>query len=550
MLRDYQQKLMNDVFASWNAGNRNVLAISPTGSGKTRTMQSIVDLFKGFTMSIAHRRELVGQISLALAMAGVYHRIIAPDPIIKLIVMIHMRKLGRSFVHPNANHMVASVNTIVSRIEQLRDLILQCQLWNMDEGHHIRADNLWGRAVKEFKNAWGAGYTALGQRGDGKALGRVGGGVFDSIVIGPGIRELIDRGFLCDYIVYAPQLSSIDVSDVPITASGDYSQPKLSDAAKRSTITGDIVRDYLRFAPGKRGITFCVDVGNAEEVTAAFIQAGVPVALVTDNTGDKARDDAVSDLGTGLIKQFVNVNIAGEGLDIPAVEVVSLGRPTASEQMHRQQIGRVLRPCPEIGKTHGIINDHVKNIETLRCPPDKPGNHSLDAISRATRSTRDPDEIPIHTCPACWRMWEGWSQGCPHCGHTPAPVLRDRPELVEGNLLLYTPDLLLGLMSDIERVAEPPKLPVYAGTAAVIGRRNSWADQQDALAELKDGMSWWAGVQLHVYGRSDTEMRVRFYRLFGMDSLKAQALGATQARALNNKIWEDIGNDVDRHHLK
>jgi DNA repair protein RadD len=556
MLRTYQQKLKDMVYSLWNAGNRNVLAVSPTGSGKTRTMQSIIADCTGMTMSIAHRRELVGQISLALAAVGCYHRIIAPEKTVKLIIALHVREFGRSFVHPSANHMVASVQTIMARLDQpeLLKLILQCQLWNMDEAHHIQDLNLWGRCTAEFKNAWGAGYTAFAGRGDRRALGRKteerpnGNGIFDAMAIGPSIEELIDLGFLVPCVIYGPPLSSIDTTGVPITASGDYSQDKLSKAARKSTIVGDVVQHYHRFAAGKICATFCVDVGIAEDTTAAYLASGVPTALITDKTPDDVRFDIMADIRCGLLKQVVNVAILGEGVDIPVLEGVVLGKPTESEQDYRQMVGRVMRPHP--GKTHGIIIDSVRNVER-HGPPHRPPNHSLDAPGKRARGAlRDPDEVPIRTCPACWRTSESWSYTCAHCGHTPPPMLHSRPEQVEGDLILYTPDLIDRLYGAANAVMGPPRLPISAGPAAVAGARTMHHDRADAQASLRDAMAWWAGVQRDVYGRSDTESRIRFYRKFGVCVATAQGLGATPAIKLNDLIWEDIGHDVDRNQLR
>lgn len=550
MLRDYQEIIKFNVNASRNAGNRNILVTSPTGSGKTITMQSITNDCQGMAWSIAHRRELVGQISLAAARVGVYHRIIAPEKIVNLIIALHVKEFGRSFVHPNANRFVASVQTINARIDKLRELIQQATLWNMDEAHHIRQDNIWGRCVAEFISAWGLGYTALAKRGDGRALGRKDGGVFDALVIGPETRLLMDKGYLVDYVVYAPQFSSINTANVPVTESGDFSPSKLSDEARRSTITGDTVQSYLRFAPGKSGITFSVDVGIAEETTQGYEQAGVPVALITDKTPDKLRFDIMADVRCQLIKQVVNVDILGEGVDVPIVEVVTLARPTESEQLLRQQMGRVLRPAPEIGKKVGIIIDQVKNIERLRCPPDRPAEHTLEAVERRRKSAaRDPDEIPIRTCPECWRISESWGPACVHCGFTAPPVLRGRPELVEGDLHLFTPDLLAQLTSDAAHLVGPMKLPIGAGPAAVAGMKAVWPERSKAQLKLRDAMAWWAGVQRDVHGRSDRESYIRFYRLFGVDVATAQTLVTTPATKLYNKIWEDIGKDVDERQL-
>lgn len=557
MLRDYQQKLKIDVYQAWNVGFRNVLVVCPTGSGKTVTMQSITDDCQGMTMSLAHRRELVGQISDAAAKVGCYHRIIAPDKIIKMIVAQHVKKYGRSFVHPDANHMVASVQTINARIDKLQKIILQCREWNMDEAHHIRADNIWGKCVAEFVNAYGVGYTALAQRGDRKALGRHiineetgdrAGGVFDHLVIGPEVQELIDRGFLVPFIIYGPQISSIDTTNVPVTASGDFSPSKLSEEARKSTITGDIVRDYLRFAAGKIGATFCVDVSMCEETTQAYRHAGVPVEMITDRTPDADREQIMGDVRCGIVKNVTNVDILGEGVDVPILEVVSLGRPTESLQTYKQQVGRVARPAD--GKTHGIIIDHVKSVERHGSPT-APAEHTLHSPEKRPRAAmRDPDEIPIRTCPECWRVSESWSQTCTHCGFTPKPILRDRPELVEGDLLLYTPELLARLAGNAATIMQSPKLPVSAGPAAVAGRRAQAMRDMEEQEYLRDTIAWWAGVQRDIYGRADNESYVRFYRKFGVDVYTAQSLGASKAKVLNDLIWEDIGHDVDRNHIR
>ena len=89
-LRDYQVKLNNDVIESWDAGSKATVAVLPTGGGKTVCISDLVNKEPGAVCVIAHRQELVGQLSLSLARNGIRHRIIGPSKTIKMIVNLHI----------------------------------------------------------------------------------------------------------------------------------------------------------------------------------------------------------------------------------------------------------------------------------------------------------------------------------------------------------------------------------------------------------------------------------------------------------------------------
>lgn len=132
-LRDYQQKLFDDIHNAWSAGHRNVLAVLPTGGGKTLTFSSIVREHHGASCVIAHRQELVSQISVALARNGVRHRIIGPNKLIRMIVALQMVEVGVSYYDPQAPCAVAGVDTLVRRGEKLASWLPTVTLWIQDE---------------------------------------------------------------------------------------------------------------------------------------------------------------------------------------------------------------------------------------------------------------------------------------------------------------------------------------------------------------------------------------------------------------------------------
>ena len=203
-LRPYQEEVKQEIYEAWGTGNQNVLAVLPTGSGKTVLFAQLTEENPGASCVIAHRQELVSQISKALARNGVRHRIIGPSSLIKWIISDHMREFGRSFYDPSNPVAVAGVDTLIRRQSSLSSWLPTVTQWVMDEGHHILADNKWGKAAAMFPNARGLAVTATPERADGKGLGRDAEGLIDHMVVGPSLRWMIDEGYLTDCKIYAP----------------------------------------------------------------------------------------------------------------------------------------------------------------------------------------------------------------------------------------------------------------------------------------------------------------------------------------------------------
>ena len=354
-LRPYQIAAKNATYAAWQAGHRNVLMVQPTGGGKTRTFSEIISEFNGPSVAIAHRQELVSQISLALGGYGVRHNIIAPEKTIRNIETLHMQKLGRRWVDRRAHTNVAGVDTLI-RMDENDPLFKRTGLWVVDECHHNLKKNKWGRAVEMFPNAYGLGVTATPIRADGCGLGSHADGVFDTMIMGPSPRALINAGYLTDYRIFAPQ-SDLDLTNVDVGASGEYVAQQLRDAVHKSHITGDVVSNYLKIAPGKLAIVFAVDVEHATEISRAFRDAGVISEVVSGKTPDILRAEIMRRFEAREVSVLVNVDLFGEGVDVPAVEVVIMARPTQSFSLY------CLDPETEVLTPKGWL----KSDEALMC---------------------------------------------------------------------------------------------------------------------------------------------------------------------------------------
>ena len=582
MLRDFQQEIKAGIYTAWNEGARNVMAVAPTGSGKTVIMGSVVQDFDAPTCALAHRQELVGQIAMALNREEVHHGVIAPSKVIKEIITAQMELHGRSFYNSAAPCRVASVDSLRGYDDdKWRG---QVKLVLPDEGHHVLRDNKWGREMARFPNALGLLFTAHAHRADGAGLGRHADGVVDRLVIGPSGRDCINRGYLTDYRIICPP-SDINMEGVEIGANGELNMVTTRERIHASkTIVGDVVKHYLKFAEGELGITFAVDTLACQKICDAYNAAGIPAAIISHKTpiGERAR--IMRQYRERKIIQLVNVDCLGEGTDVPACVVVSMVRPSASFQLVAQQFGRMLRIMvsdelnrawhgftdaqrlayiSHSGKPRGILIDHVGNVAMYggvgrHGLPDRPRTYSLDRRER--RRQQADDAIPLRTClnqgwtaplwdqgpittAECFQPYETFLSACPYCGMPrPAPKLRGTPEHVEGDLVELDPEVLKELRGEINRVDSAPRIPLGADAIVAASIKKRHHERQTAQAGLRDAMMLYGGWQDHL-GLDTREGQRKFFKQYGIDVMTAQTLGAKEAAELEAQIRATLASN-------
>lgn len=535
-LRDYQQQIIDDIRDAWSSGARVVCAVLPTAAGKTVCFSKIAkDHSPGVVVAIAHRQELVEQMSLALGRWGVYHQIMAPRKTFKHICNRHMTELGHCWQDPSAPVIVAGVRTLNSRGAQ--GWHKNVTLWIMDECHHILQKNEWGRCVSLFPNAKGLGVTATPTRSDGKGLGSHADGVIDAMVEGPSMRDLIQQGHLTDYRIICPP-SNINLDQVSVSQStGDYVKKQLSTVVHESTIVGDAITHYRRFANGKRAVAFCVDVLSATETAAAFNNAGIVSAVVSAKTPDNVRTETIRRFRDGEILVIANVDLFGEGFDLPAIEATIMLRPTQSYGLYVQQFGRALRLCE--GKTRGVIIDHVGNVVPRHGLPDAPRVWTLDR--RDKRARNKPEDVePLRVCGSCLMPYDRALVVCPHCGDVPKPQERAGPEQVDGDLMEISAEKLAEMRGEVERIDGPPVFPHGASPVVKGAIRKRHAERQEMQGALRGCIKYWLAF-MQRRGHQDRVIQKRFYIRYGVDLISALALGKPDASKLADQLCVDIG---------
>lgn len=548
-LRPDQAQLKADIYNVWQSGARVVMGVLPTGGGKSVIVSDIaLDGHRAGMREaiIAHRTELVAQMSLHIARRHIKHRIIAPKAVVSQIIAEHRRELGYNFINPDAACSVVGIDTLNARAAELTGWAGQIDRWIGDEGHHFLHDNKWGKGVKLFTRARGLLVTATPQRADGKGLGSHADGIADVMCLGPDMRWLIDNGALTDYEIAIPE-SDFYIDDEDISAGGDYAPKKMREASKRSHIVGDVVREYAKRALGKRAICFATDVETAGEIAGKFNEAGIPAAAVSAETPSEVRAEFIRRFKEGRIWVLVNVDLFGEGFDVPACEVVIMARPTASLAVYLQQFGRALRTM--LGKLYGLIIDHVGNWKRHGFP-DKPRVWSLDRREKRAKQIKDPDEVQLTECRNCSRPYEADLPKCKHCGHAPelTPVERGKIECVAGDLILLDRAKLAEMRRATELMSPADagaRAGHVAGPLAGAGAVNRQIEKIQAQRRLADAIAQWAGWQRHL-GRSDQQSHRRFYATTGMDVLSA--LAADRSRADYEKMAEMVEEWSEKYH--
>lgn len=407
-LRDYQESAVQAVRDSFRSGHKHTLLVSPTGSGKTVIFSYIA---AGMARNnkriliVAHRRELLKQISGALKRVGVAHAVMA----------------GGYRGVPTANVVVASVFTLVKRIKGIEpfDLIIG------DEAHHFTPDSSWGKVVIGFPRARVLGVTATPERLDGKGLGQM----FADMVMGPTVAELTAQGFLSHAVVYAP--SAPDLGGVG-TRMGDYVQKQLEDAMDKAVITGSAVKHYGKYAPGKKAIAFCVSVKHAKNLAKEFRDAGFAASHIDGGMKEDERDSVLKAFEEGRVRVLTSCDLVSEGFDLPSVEVAILLRPTKSLGLYLQQCGRAIRPHPDKERT--IILDHAGNTARHGFIDDDREWTLADGFVQG-RGKGDKAET-VRTCTACFAMHKP-SPTCPVCDYV-YPVKPRTVKQIDGDLVMTT----------------------------------------------------------------------------------------------------------------
>lgn len=422
---------------------RRVLFVAPTAFGKTVTFSYIAASATKLgrrIIIIAHRQELIDQISRTLSWFDVDHGIISPQ-------------YSPSY---RKQVQVASIGTLRSRLKKnkIPEQYAKFDLVVIDETHHLLATNTFGQTYAMLGSPRLLGVTATPQRGDGKGLGEEAGGLFQTLIEVIDVKGLIDEGYLSDFTVYAPPVE-LDLSDVKILA-GDFEKKSLADKVDKPMVIGSAVREYSRICPGAPAVAFCVSIQHCHHVAAQFQEAGFNFQVIDGSMSDEKRRSLINGLGDGSVTGLVSCDVISEGTDIPAITCAIFLRPTKSLGLFIQQAGRALRTIYADGfdlstregrlaaiaegpKPRAILLDHA-GLTYVHGLIDDPREWSLAGKKKRRGKKQDQEQrLRFSQCPKCFTVHE-LAPTCPSCDHVYETAAR-KVEEREGDLHEITPEM-------------------------------------------------------------------------------------------------------------
>lgn len=402
-LRDYQQRGFAEIQQAYRDKFKAPLYVLPTGGGKTVLFVAIAQsaMQRGKRVLIlVHRQELLDQVCATLTQFGIPHGVIAAS----------YEGAPRHAVQ------VASVMSLIRRLDKTPTPDL-C-IW--DEAHHCVAET-YRKIIRHFPQSRILGVTATPTA---QGLGEI----FDTLILGPSVAELTERGYLAPARVFAPP--TINTQGMH-TLMGEYLPSEIAERADKPSVTGDAIKHYQRLAPGRKAAVFCCSLKHADNIAAAAREAGISALCIDGTMAHDIRRQIVADFAAGKIKWLISCAILAEGFDCPDIEVGIFLRPTQSEGLWIQQMGRCLRVAP--GKTSAILIDHAGNSTKWGHPDD--ARDWARALTATPERKGKPAEKPpsYRVCAGCHASNHLWRKECRECG-APFEVAGREVRQVEGEL--------------------------------------------------------------------------------------------------------------------
>ena len=408
-LFDDQQSLL-DLTRYEMRRHKSVLLQAETGFGKTVLTAAMISGARGKgtrAMMVVPRKELLHQTSKTFNKYGIHHTYVAAE----------------HCYNPFEKIVLATSGTLVRRLDRVQrpDVLF------VDETHY-GAGQL-DRIIKHYKaqGSWIIGLSATPLRLDGRGLGCW----YETMVEGPSKADLIARGRLSDFRLFAPDapdLSGIKTSD------GDYARAQLAAVMQEnSVLIGNAAKHYRAHAMGMISVAYCVSIKHAQMTAEALSAAGIPSACIHGGMTDDERKSLIIALARRQILVLTCVDLLIFGFDLSSAAemdvtiecMIDLG-PTKSLAKQMQKWGRVLRAKP----VPAIILDHAGNAQRHGMP-DEPRDWTLEDKPKRKKGDSEPTQ-PVRQCSECYFVHRP-TPTCPACGFI-YPIQSREIEEVEGDL--------------------------------------------------------------------------------------------------------------------
>lgn len=453
--------MIDGVRAAYAEGYRRVLLQAPTGSGKTVVFSDIARNTSNNNKRVeilAHRVELLEQCGEKMQTNGVNFGYINPK-----FTPNHFAKV-----------QVGTMQTVARRLHKtsfVPDLLI------IDECHRVMGQT-YRSIINHYKHARVLGVTATPIRLDGQPLGDL----FEKMILGPTVQELITLGSLVRPITYAP-IEQLDLSGIK-TIGGDFDGRELSNRMDMPDITGNAVEHYRKICPGVPAVAFCVNVKHAKHVAEEFKAAGFTAEHIDGTMTNSERKRILRGLANGIIQVVTSVDLITEGFDAPMIQCAIILRPTQSVGLYIQMGGRPLRPYP--GKQVCYVLDHAGCAITHGLITED-REWSLSGVVKKKRGGGGfVHRERMQQCPKCFAVTPVLPY-CPECHYVYENV--SMPSVGDGELKEVTKEI--ALIMRMQRAKEVEEADSLEALINIQNKRNykaGWAKATWAARNVKLGM--------------------------------------------------------------
>lgn len=370
-LRNYQQTIVNNCRDAFKNGFHRLCCVLPCGAGKTA-----IFCYLAYLNTIK-------------------------KPSNRVLILLHRKELLKQTIDAFKSFQINTDHINIAMIQSFKNTlktgVKPYSLIIIDECHHATSATF--KTVLNIYNKTALiGFTATPARLDGKPLGAI----FDKLIIGVDYSYLISNNYLVDYDYFSPDLN-FNFSEWKLK-SGDFDTTDNAYHLDKKAIYGDILK-YIDLS--KKTIIYSPTVDYSKKLESQInehFNARIS-AEFNGTTPQPLRDKIIDDFKNNRTKILINVDLIGEGFNVPSCDCVFLLRATQSLTLYIQQAGRALRSDPQNPNKRASIFDFVGNIYRFGFP-DAPHVWSLNStIKNSHKHETVHDSLIIKTCPNCLRSF-------------------------------------------------------------------------------------------------------------------------------------------------
>jgi superfamily II DNA or RNA helicase len=458
ILRDYQSEAIEAIFSANERGVRRQLLAVATGGGKTVIFATLVSRRPGRALVLAHRDRLIQQAAA------------------KIGSVLPLSDLGIVMAEQDRRHarcVVASVQTLarprrLSKMPKFDTIVI-------DECHRSAAKT-YQRILEHVchEETLVLGVTATPSRTDGVGLDNV----YSEIVYQVGILDLIERGYLvplrgqritieADFSKLRRQKNSDGIRDVKAD--------EVAEIMDKANWFEPVAEGWMKYAPDRRTLAFVPRVAMAYKLAEHLRGLGVRAVALDGSTPQGVQRKALADFERGQIQFIASCDLLTEGVDLPSADCALLARPTESQIVYSQAIGRITRLSPETGKTDGLVLDVVgatNQFDLVTLP-------SLFSL----RELRDGEEVTAAI--------EREKEEDEHAAAAAAAEQMDLPDLAEGQVVAQEVDLFRRRQPEIKKPFNWQAHPEQRRSSLLVAghRIEVWRESADGPYIYAD-MNW------------------------------------------------------------